>query len=228
MSWIVPKLWENGECFIVGGGASIIKQFNIPEDLADAVIQNKSSPAVYSSYLSAIHDKHVIGVNQAFRLGNWIDFVIFGDKGFFLKNQEDLAKLTNIRIGIPAYFNGRVDWVKYLAKDLKKTSGLSTTPSKVTWNGNTGAAAINLAVHLGVKRIILLGFDMNVDEKGRQWWHQLYKQRDLKRGLKAFTRHSDAFPEIASDAIKLGVEILNANPDSNINCFRKVNIKECL
>jgi hypothetical protein len=32
------------------------------------------------------------------------------------------------------------------------------------------------------------------------------------------------FPEIAKDANRMGVEILNANPDSAIQDFKKVNV----
>ena len=90
MSWTVPRIWEEGECFIIGGGISIVKQFDIPTDIVNDVIANKRPVSDYSSYLSSIHNKHVIGVNQAFRLGNWVDVVFFGDKGFFLRNQDRL------------------------------------------------------------------------------------------------------------------------------------------
>lgn len=227
MKWAVPKIWEDGECFIIGGGPSIIKQFNIPLEVVDKVIVKQTSPLSYSPYLSDLHNKHVIGVNQAFRFGSWIDVTFFGDKGFFLRNLEGLSKCSNIRAGCVPYFED-ITWVKYLRKDNKKTEGITTDPTKLSWNGNSGAAAINLAVHLGVKRIVLIGFDMNVDGNERQWWHQLYHNRPLHKGQKVFLRHLTCFPQIAHDAKELGVEILNANPDSAINDFKKLNIKECL
>ena len=36
------------------------------------------------------------------------------------------------------------------------------------------------------------------------------------------------FPEIAKDAKKMGVKILNANPKSAINDFEKVNVKDLI
>jgi hypothetical protein len=227
MNWKVPKIWEDGECYIIGGGTSIIKQFNIPVDLVSQVMSKKTTPADYSPYLLPLHNKHVIGVNMAYRLGDWIDMVFFGDKGFFLKNEKQLSELTNIRVSCAPYLNG-VSWVKYVQKDDEKTKGISTRPGKLSWNGNSGAAAINLAAHTGVRRIILLGFDMNADEMNRQWWHQLYKERDIKKGQKIFARHLSSFSEIAKDAKQLGIEILNSNPDSAIKEFKKINIKDIL
>ena len=43
-----------------------------------------------------------------------------------------------------------------------------------------------------------------------------------------FHRHLRGFPQIAKDAKQMGVEILNASPDSAIECFRKVTVKELL
>ena len=227
MNWTVPKIWEDGECFIIGGGSSILRQFNIPDNIISKVVARECSPTEYSPYLSVLHNKHVIGVNMAYRLGDWIDMVFFGDKGFFLSNQEQLSQLNNLRISCTPYVR-EVSWVKFLDKDKKKTKGISVNKSLITWNGNSGAAAINLAIHTGVKRVFLLGFDMNVDEKERQWWHQLYKIRDLKKGKKIFSNHLSCFPAIAEDARKLGVEILNCNPDSAIKEFPKININQIL
>jgi len=227
MQWGIPKIWEDGRCYIIGGGASIIKQFEIPEDLVNQVIDKKKSIAEYSSYFYSLYNKHVIGVNMAYQLGDWIDIVFFGDKGFFLKNKESLGKLNNIRVGCVPYVKD-IGWIKYVSKDKNKTKGISSTPNKIAWNGNSGGAAINLAYQLGAKQIILVGFDMNVDEKERQWWHQLYAKRDTEKGKRIFARHKDYFSHIAEDAHRLGVEIINANPDSAIDNFRKVHIKQIL
>jgi len=227
MNWRVPKIWEDGECFILGGGASLARQFCIPDSLIEAVVKKQESALKYSPYLSDLHNKHVIGVNMSYRLGDWIDMVFFGDKGFFLDNKDLLSQLTNLRIGCVPYVRD-VSWVKFLVKDNKKTMGITSDPAKIAWNSNSGAAAINLAVHTGVKRVVLLGFDMNVDEKSRQWWHQYYAVRNVEKGKKIFARHLECFADIAKDANRLGVEILNANPDSAINEFKKINIKDVL
>lgn len=73
MNWIVPKIWEGGDVWIIGGGPSLTKQFDIPNDVVQRVLAGNAPPSVYSPYMSYLHDKHVIGINVAFLIGDWID-----------------------------------------------------------------------------------------------------------------------------------------------------------
>ncbi len=50
--WPIPKIWNKSTVFIIGGG-----------------------PSLLDIDLSLLHDKRVIGVNQAYKLGNWIDIL---------------------------------------------------------------------------------------------------------------------------------------------------------
>jgi len=235
--WTVPRMWEDGECWIIGGGPSIIQQFGIPADVEKRVREGEDDPSAYSPWLAPIHNKHVIGVNAAFLIGDWIDMMIFGDNKFYLAFHEQLARWKGIKVSCHKKFRSedyRGCGIKYLAKH-RRTIGISPNPSTVCWHSNTGAAAINLAVHTGVKRIILLGYDMKTDGTGNQHWHMLYKgltsSGKTKRPIlmkSPFQRHLLGFPAIAKDARKMGVEIINASPDSAIEVFPKVKVSELL
>lgn len=222
-TWTVPRMWEGEQCFIVGGGSSFYKQAEIPNDIISQVLSKELSPSSYISYLSFLSEKHVIGVNMAYKLNELIDIVFFGDVGFWTKQQAQL--LINRSMKVTIHNGDFKDSVKVLLKD--KGLGLSKLPDRLCWNGNSGAAAINLAVHTGVKQIILLGFDMNLDQDKNQHWHKEYAT-PLDKVQDNFTRHLKGFPKIASDAKEMGVEILNANPDSAIDVFTKVNLKDIL
>jgi hypothetical protein len=176
--------------------------------------------------MSYLHDKHVIGINVAYLIGDWIDMVFFGDQSFFLPNQQKLAAFPNLKVSCHAGVQG-FKWVKYVAKQSEKTKGISTVPTMVSWNGNSGGAAISVAVHAGAKRIMLLGFDMSLNGKNNQHWHDLYK-RGTNPNLKKmpFNRHLQGFPFIAKDAKRLGIEVINVSPESKIDVFRKVSLKE--
>jgi hypothetical protein len=116
--------------------------------------------------------------------------------------------------------------LKFLGRDPKKRAGgISTDPILLGWNNNSGAAAINLAVHTGVKKIILLGFDMKLDPQQNQHWHKLYVS-PINQTKSIFSKHLIGFPAIKKDLDKLGVVVLNCNPDSAIDCFQKVNFKD--
>jgi len=224
-------MWEGGTVFIIGGGPSTPRQFSVPEDIISQVTQGGASPVLYSPYMEALHTKHVIGINIAYMLGGWLDMVFWGDKKFFLKHQYGLAKFPNLRVTCSPtpYSPG---WVKVVGKDKSKMYGISNNPKMVSWNANSGAAAISLAASAGASRIVLLGFDMSLDASGYQHWHGEYRRypRDVQheKSNLPFVRHLQGFPAIAKDAKARGIEILNASPTSAIKEFPKIYISDVL
>jgi hypothetical protein len=234
VKWKVPPLWDGGTCWIIGGGPSMPRQFNIPEDIINGVMTGKLSESAYSPYLSSIHDKHVIGVNNAYRIGDWIDILFFGDCGWYLVHRNALAKFPGLKVTCCMRFANRgekeMEGIKYLRKDNTARDGISNDLSMVCWNANSGAASISLAIHLGVKRIILLGFDMNLDSNKFSHWHGSHNRKEpqKKKVIPPFARHLRGFPTIAAQAEKRGVEIIQTNPNSAIKCFKVVPVAELL
>lgn len=230
MRWRAPRIWEGGEAWILGGGASAPRQLGVPEDVIDAVTSGKRRPAALSSYYEPLHNRHVIGVNNAYQIGSWVDAVFFGDCSWYLVHRRELARaFPGLKISCcPRFANKRKEdseGIKFLQKDSEHRIGISTNPTKVAWNNNSGAAAINVAVHFGAKRIRLLGFDMTLDKKGVSHWHGSHGNKTKKP---PFGRHLKGFPLIAREARKLGVEILNVSPISIIKEFKKVKLERLL
>jgi hypothetical protein len=96
-------------------------------------------------------------------------------------------------------------------------------------NGNSGGAAISVAAQMGAKKIYLLGFDMKLDEKENQHWHNIYRFNPNKKETQMpFDKHLMGFPKIAEDAKRLGIKIINVNPESAIDVFPKVSLREIL
>lgn len=226
--WNVPKIWEGGECWIIGGGPSMPREFDIPDKIIRLVQSGELPPSSYSPFMEAIHDKHVIAVNSAFMIGDWIDVTIFGDAGWFLKNRVRFSKYRKLKVGchqVSVKKEFLKDNVRYVQRDGNHPLGISTDQGKVSWNKNTGGAAINLAYHFGVKKIYLLGFDMDVDKGKNHHWHGLYNNRKPEV---SFHKHLPCFPHISRDAERLGIEIINVSPNSRIKAFKKVSLKEVL
>jgi len=232
--WSIPKMWEGGECWIIGGGPSMPREFGVPEDVIKGVQEDELPMSAYSPFLSAIHDKHVIGVNAAYLIGDWLDIIFFGDAGFYWENRRRLAKYGKIQASCNPNLNNnrKVINVKFTPRDGKYPYGISKRPNRVSWNDNTGACAINLAYHLGVKRVYLLGFDMQNDPRGYSHFHVHYSR--LKNGKKGgvkpqrFAKHLSAFPAIVKDAKRLNLEVINVSPESKIEGFEKRSLSEIL
>lgn len=235
IDWVVPKMWEGGECWIIGGGPSMPREFGVPEDVIQGVLSGELPFSAYSPFLSPIHNKHVIGVNAAFMLGTWVDILFFGDGGFYFANMEAIHEFPKQRISCHANLKKRKDvfGVKFVEVYGKTPVGICQKPNRVAWNLNTGGASISLAYHLGVEKIYLLGFDMQLDENNMQHWHRHYpRNKDPKKVRKGkslpFYRHLHGFHAIARDAEKLGLEIINVSPNSKIENFKRVKLSDVL
>lgn len=229
MEWIVSPIWKGEDIWILGGGPSVPEQFGVPEDIIDRVIAGALPPSAYSPYMESIHNKHVIGINVAYLIGDWIDMMFFMDSKFFQANSESLKYWLGMKVSCWLGAS-KIPWIKYLARDAREF-GISGNPSTVCWNTNSGCAAISLASHLGAKRIILLGFDMSFGQVGRHW-HNLYNNElpSAKHPVLTFNfaRHMAGMDQIALDAKARGIEIINASPRSVITQFPKFGVKELL
>ena len=198
--WQIPQLWPDSTVFILGGG-----------------------PSLADMDLTPLHSQRVLGVNQAYKLGPWVDAVYFGDCGWYAQN------LTAIRgyAGLKITSCGRCPefgWRHVHRVRRTKATGIdSKSRDAVAWNNNSGASAINVAYWLGAKRIVLLGFDMQLRGE-RKNWHDDY--RNEMKNPELFNRHLRGFPQIAKDAQALGLEILNATPDSAVTQFPFVALKD--
>lgn len=227
MQWKVPRAWEGSECWIIGGGPSIPRLFHVPEPLISDIEKKAIGPEYYSKYMQPIHDKHVIGVNNAYQIGNWIDVLFFGDCPWYRVHRYNLAQFPGLKVTCCPRFAGKEkkesEGIKYLQKDKTRRYGISDNPRKVAWNSNSGAAAISLAVHFGVRRIYLLGFDMKI-QGSETHWHGGHGNKNAP----PFRKHLKGFPDIAKDAKNRNVEIINVSPSSAIMCFPKRKLEDVL
>ncbi len=227
----MPKIWEGGDVWILGGGPSVAEQFDVPNKLVQEVRNGTKPLSAFSPYMAAIHKEHVISINAAFMIGDWIDIVFFGDNGFFLKFLNKLAAYPGIKMSCNPSSN-KTPWVWNFVRDSNKRRGISMAPGKVAWNFNSGAAAISIAAQSGAKRILLLGFDMKLGSDQAQHFHDAYGRGKITEEARMrkmpFSRHLRGFDQISIDAEQLGIEIINLSPNSAITQFRKMTVKEFL
>lgn len=195
MIWKVPKMWKGQTVFIVGGG-----------------------PSLNRLDLSLIHDKRCIGVNNAYMLGDWIDLCWFGDSRWlewhstYRKFVDGWREFAGIRASCVARVRDHKD-IKYVELSHDKPMGIETNPSKVSWNKTSGSSAINIAYHLGAKRIVLLGFDMQIVDTKQNWHNDHVTQGDR---VNPYPRFMKAWKPLTDDLKKLGVELINCCMDSAI------------
>lgn len=99
--------------------------------------------------------------------------------------------------------------------------GLGT--ERVHFNGNSGAQAINLAYLFGAHKILLLGMTMR-EIDGKRHFHGNHEAPLTQTQL--FPEWLKKMEVVARDAERLGVDIVNCDPLSAMQCFRFGGLEE--
>lgn len=117
--------------------------------------------------------------------------------------------------------------IRRIGIDKRKDDLLVKSAGFVGSGGNSGFQALNLAVQFGAERILLVGFDMH-DRKGAHWygrnkWHGANNPNDSN-----FRRWMDAFKSAVPVLNEMKIEVINASPDSAMECFPRQSIEDAL
>jgi len=197
------KSWPGNRCFLVGGGPSL-KGFDF----------------------SRLSNEFTIAINRAHEFIKDPSIIFFIDEdGFYneLVNGGfgwDALKKFNTSQSIKVVLNisGRRYGCDVYSVPISKNPEMTFDLKEGLYDGeDSGFAALNLAVCLGVKTIYLLGYDMEGDGKGNQaWFHDGYKQVGKERNYKDWIKH---FEKIASLLERKKIKVINLNPDSVLKCF---------
>jgi hypothetical protein len=113
-----------------------------------------------------------------------------------------------------------LDWHVNVLDCRIAEKGLSRDPSVVHSGGNSGYQAINLALHLGATRIILLGFDM--------CWHgglaHFFGDHPEELNNIKPDKYIVAFRSIKPE--QYGIEILNCSRVTALDAFDRHNLED--
>ncbi len=196
----VPRLWPGETVVCIGGGPSLTQA-----DI-DACIDI---------------DLRGIAVNDAYRMAPWADVLYAAD-----------AKWWGWHNGAPKFYglkysiDGR-DRVAYCdVMTLRNTgwTGLELDPTGLRAGHNSGYQAINLAVHLGAKRILLLGYDMTLGTAGESHWFGEHPDGLIS----PYPQMREAFDTIVEPLAALGVEVLNCSRRTALTAFPCVALEDAL
>lgn len=200
--WRVPRIWEGGDCYILGGG-----------------------PSLRAVDVNRLRGHRVIAINNAFKLGDWIEVCLFRDAPWWRRYGSQVLEWPGLRVTIGREYLG-IPGLKVLQHE--GGLGITLDPCKLRWNVSTGGAALNLAVHLGVKRIVLLGYDMQKGATGENNWHEENRPHTKEARFDPYPRFLQAFPSIKADLERLGIKCLNATDGGCLETFPRVSLEDLL
>lgn len=186
----------------------------------------------------------IITVNNAFELigNNSIDAHISCNLDWWRHYWPINEKLRDMSCPMYTWYKDvaddyKINYVKAIVKD-----GLSLDPKILHINHGSGPMAINLALHLGIKKLLLIGHDMKFakDYNGRrqqvgsqprhyfgEYPGKLQHWPSVKVGKNGeLNGLIEAYNKMPPDLEKAGMEVVNCTPGSALPSFRMSTLEE--
>lgn len=172
-----------------------------------------SGPSMSQAVADAVRHLPRVAVNDTYKLALDAEIIYASDLTWWQRNAAALA-LPGLKVTVDGV-DRSLPGVLALRNTGKR--GFDADPGALRTQGNSGGAALHLAVHTGAARILLLGFDMRGPH-----WHD-----ERVHAPQTFGRWIDAMREFA-EAVRDRVEILNCSPWSALRCFPRVNLDDVI
>jgi hypothetical protein len=195
----VPKLWPGETVVIIASGPSLTK--------ADVdYVRGKA---------------RVIAVNNNHELAPWAD-VLYANDGRWWAWHKGVPSFTGLKFTICRWAHWHGVHILGRAHDGK---GITFDPTKLCNFGvNSGYAAVNLAVHLGAKRILLLGYDMQLGPNKQEHWHKDHRNKS-QSAYPIFRKRMAAMVEPLG---KAGIDVVNVTRRTALETFPLMALEEAL
>lgn len=204
----VPKLWAGETAVVIGGGPSLTS-----EDVA--YCKGKA---------------RVLAVKEAFLLAPWADALYAADMKWW-RSYHGATDFAGLKYTIEQDPDQEPmgEWPGVHVLRNTGAQGLEADPTGLRTGYNSGYQAIGLAVHLGVSRVILLGFDCWTAPDGSQNWFEkfphLVKSHHVPSPYPLFLQ---AFASLIEPLQQAHVEIVNATRRTMLTAFPYLSLEEAL
>lgn len=219
--WTIPEMWRGESVAIIGGGPSL-RGFDFTG------LQNEGFK--------------FIGCNSAYMLGDWVDVCTFGDVDWYVCNYHDEVPDEN-NLSAPGLkkYKGLVvtnDWThmrnntdpKLCLTHRHPNRFVPEDPTTLGFFQNTGFMSISLALKMGCRKILLLGFDMKAEGNQCNWHEHHIRLMNAKPNVEVwsnFLAHEKTLKNLLMRDYP-DAWILNANPDSALSVFDKMTVEEAV
>lgn len=182
-------------------------------------------PSVKEQNVSLLENKITIAINNSFEILPNATALFWADPDWagihFDKLSKHRCKLrfsSRMHANLTGYGLGGCTM-------LKRTGDfdIDHNPDNIRGN-NGGAQALNLAVNMGARKIVLLGYDMNMRE-GTHWHqgHGLAMRPSIYTDL-----FIPSIESMAASIKQLGIEVINCAPRSALKCFPFQNFESII
>lgn len=184
-------------------------------DPQDVIYCVGGGPSLRGFDFSRLRGRRCVAVNRAFEVVPWAEVLFFMDLRFWnwysRQVLETVSPETRIVTAAAGIRHPRVETVV-----ARGGAGLETKWGFVRHGNNSGYAAVNIAVQLGARLVVLLGYDMRPDAGGRHHWHDGYPVPQRPDVYRRMLQH---WQSLESACRAAGVVVINATPGSALRTF---------
>mgnify|MGYP000877982445 CR=1 FL=1 len=211
--WTVPEAWPRCTVVCIAGGPSL-------------------TPAQVEACRDRVDENgwrvRVIAINNAYQLAPWADVLYFCDDKWWQWHHRKLAdwkgEILRLQGGLHDFGDRRIK----VLRNLDQKGGLSERRDGLHTGQNSGYQAINLAVHYGAARIVLLGYDMHAPLVGGKPKTHWFGDHPGGTSPTVYEQMRPWFDTLAKPLAERGVEVINATPGSALRCFPRKTLQEAL
>lgn len=174
------------------------------------------------------HVDGVIAINDAHRLCPWADILYSSDRRWYA-HYKGVPTFQGRKYSIGSGLGKRNPYPRFLEITVLKNTGyvgLDTDPRGLRTGRNSGFAAVNLAVHTGASRILLLGYNLSTPG------HQVHFFGNHPSGLNQNTGLYPGWRRIFETLVEplktLGVDVINCTEQSSLDVFPQAALRDVL
>lgn len=200
----VEKLWPGETCVILGGGSSLTQ--------ADVDSVRGKAKVI------AIKEAGACSLPGRAPLAPWAD-ALYGCDPKYWKYEQGAATFKGLKFALEPQTTA---WPGVQVLRNTGHDGLELDPSGLRTGHNSGYQAVNLAVHLGVTRIVLLGFDMWSGPDGHHNWFGPHPNHVVSPYAIFLMR----FKSLVEPLKAARVTVLNASRFTILDAFQRVALEE--
>jgi hypothetical protein len=190
--------WDDDPVFIIGGGPSL------------------------AHFDFGVLNGYKLGINDSAFYAK-ADALFSLDPAWITRRRPEIMAFKGPKFfAVPPNYSFDREWLPNVTYLLHSNgAALTTEPTEIN-GSNSGYGALNFAFLKKAKSMTLLGFDMG--GSGAMHWHPEYDWYDKGVQYSNYTVWAKEFEAAQKQLVKAGVTVLNASPDSAIECFQKISL----
>ena len=191
----VPRLFPGATIFILGSGPSLT---------AEDVDRLRPYP--------------VIAVNDTYQLAPFASVIYSSDEKWWHWH-PDAAELPGLKYSVQ-----KTKYPTVVTLRARRQAPIESDPHFVATGGHSGYSAINIGVHLGGAKLVLLGYDFQPAEDGSHHFFGAHPDNTHVR----YAQWQQKYLELTPQLIPLGVTIVNATRRTALMGIPRVSLDSVL